>query len=115
MNKKITAFVFILFFCITSLVKAQDPFLGEIRMFGGNFPPRGWAFCHGQLLPINQNQALYSLFGTTYGGDGRTTFAFPELRGRAPIGAKERNGGTNQNLMVYFWGDSSFCTYSKQE
>ncbi len=62
----------------------SEPFLAEIRMAGFNFAPRGYAKCDGQLLPINQYQALYSLLGTTYGGDGRTTFALPELRGRAP-------------------------------
>ena len=63
----------------------SEPFLAEIRIVGFNFPPRGWAFCDGQLLPINQNQSLFSLLGTTYGGDGRTTFALPDLRSRAPI------------------------------
>ena len=63
----------------------SEPFLAEIRMFGFNFAPRGWAFCDGQILPINQNQSLYSLLGTTYGGDGRTSFALPDLRGRTPI------------------------------
>ena len=63
----------------------MEPFLGEIIMFGGNFAPRSWAFCNGQLLPIAQNTALFSILGTTYGGDGRTTFALPDLRGRAPI------------------------------
>lgn len=62
-----------------------EPFLSEIRIFTFNFPPKGWAFCNGQLLPINQNQALFSLLGTTYGGDGQTTFALPNLRGRVPI------------------------------
>src|SRR5690349_10870673 len=62
-----------------------EPFLSEIRIMSFNFPPRGWAFCNGQLLPINQNQALFSLLGTTYGGDGRVNFALPDLRGRAPI------------------------------
>ena len=62
-----------------------DPFLGEIRMFGGNFAPQGWALCNGQLLSISQNTALFSLLGTNYGGDGRTTFGLPDLRGRAPI------------------------------
>ncbi|MFQ5570555.1 MAG: phage tail protein, partial [Rhodothermales bacterium] len=57
----------------------SDPFLGEIIMFGGYFAPRGWAFCNGQLFQITQNQALYSLLGTTFGGDGRTTFALPDL------------------------------------
>jgi microcystin-dependent protein len=63
----------------------MDPFLGRIVMFGGNFAPRGWAFCSGQILPIAQNTALFSLLGTTYGGDGRTTFGLPEMRGRAPV------------------------------
>lgn len=62
-----------------------EPFLSEIRLFSFGFPPKGWAFCDGQLLPINQNQPLFSLLGTTYGGDGRTTFGLPDLRGRAPI------------------------------
>lgn len=59
--------------------------IGEIRGFGGNFAPRNWAFCNGQLIAINQNQALFSIIGTIYGGDGRTTFALPDLRGRAPL------------------------------
>jgi microcystin-dependent protein len=63
----------------------SEPFLAEIRIVGFNFPPRGWAFCDGQILPINQNQSLYSLLGTTYGGDGRTSFALPDLRGRVPV------------------------------
>lgn len=64
----------------------SDPFIGEIRLFGCNFAPRGWEFCDGQLLPISSNSALFSLLGTIYGGDGRTTFALPDLRGRAAIG-----------------------------
>lgn len=63
----------------------SEPFLAEIRIFGFNFAPRGWALCNGQLLPINQNQSLYSLLGTTYGGDGRTSFALPNLQGRTPV------------------------------
>ncbi|KAA3663378.1 MAG: phage tail protein [Chloroflexi bacterium] len=63
----------------------SEPFLAEIRIVGFNFAPRGWAFCDGQILPINQNQSLYSLLGTTYGGDGRTSFALPDIRGRVPI------------------------------
>ena len=62
-----------------------EPFLSEIRIFGFNFPPRGWAQCDGQILPIDQNQSLYSLLGTTYGGYGETSFALPDLRGRAPV------------------------------
>jgi microcystin-dependent protein len=62
-----------------------EPFLSEIRLMSFNFPPKGWAFCNGQLLPINQNQALFSLLGTTYGGDGRVNFGLPNLQGRTPM------------------------------
>ena len=71
----------------------SDPFLAEIIMFGGNFAPRGWAHCNGQTLAISQNQALFSLLGTTYGGDGRTTFALPDLRGRVPTHPDTHNLG----------------------
>lgn len=64
----------------------MDPFIGEIRLVGFNFAPKGWAICNGQLLPIAQYQALFSLLGTTYGGDGRTTFGLPDFRARAAIG-----------------------------
>jgi len=63
----------------------SEPFVGEIRMFAGNFAPRGWAFCDGQLMAVSQNDALFSLYGTIYGGDGRTTFGLPDLRGRIPL------------------------------
>src|SRR4051812_11583162 len=63
----------------------SEPFLSEIKIMSFNFPPKGWALCNGQLLPINQNQALFSLLGTTYGGNGQTNFALPDLRGRVPI------------------------------
>ncbi|WP_224371934.1 phage tail protein [Hyalangium versicolor] len=63
----------------------SEPFVGEIRLFSGNFAPRGWAFCEGQLLSIAQNQALFAILGTTYGGNGQTTFALPDLRGRYPM------------------------------
>jgi len=66
----------------TGVAQAQEGFIGEIRIFAGNFAPRSWALCDGQLLPINNYQALFSILGTTYGGDGRTTFALPDLRGR---------------------------------
>ncbi|HEY0044435.1 MAG TPA: tail fiber protein [Allosphingosinicella sp.] len=62
-----------------------EPFLSEIRLFSFNFPPKGWAFCNGQLLPINQNQALFALLGTTYGGNGQTNFALPNLQGRCAM------------------------------
>ena len=73
----------------------SEPFLAEVRIVGFNFAPRGWAFCDGQILPINQNQSLYSLLGTTYGGDGRTSFALPDLRGRTPIHIGRSDGGTD--------------------
>ncbi len=63
----------------------SEPFLAEIKIVSFSFPPKGWAFCHAQFLPINQNQALFALLGTTYGGNGQTTFALPDLRGRAPM------------------------------
>ena len=66
---------------------SDEGMIGEIRLFAGNFAPRGWAFCDGQLLAISSNQALFSILGTTYGGDGRTTFALPDLRGRVPAHA----------------------------
>lgn len=76
----------------------SEPFIGEIIMFGGNFAPRGWAFCNGQILSIAQNTALFSLLGTTYGGNGQTTFALPDLRGRVPISAGQGPGLANYNL-----------------
>lgn len=76
----------------------MEPMLGEIRMFAGNFAPRSWALCDGQLLPINQNQALFSILGTTYGGDGRTTFGLPDLRGRVPVHPGNGPGLSNYNL-----------------
>jgi microcystin-dependent protein len=76
----------------------SNPFIGEIRMFGGNFAPRGWAFCNGQLLAIAQNDALFALIGTTYGGDGQTTFALPDLRGRIPVHAGQGPGLSSYQL-----------------
>ena len=76
----------------------SEPFIAEIRIFAGNFAPRGWAFCDGQLLPISQNTALFSLIGTTYGGDGRTTTALPNLKGRAPMHPGRGPGLTERRL-----------------
>ncbi len=73
----------------------MDQYIGQLMLFAGNFAPRGWAFCHGQLLSIAQNSALFSLLGTTYGGDGQTTFGVPDLRGRAPIGMGQGPGLSN--------------------
>jgi microcystin-dependent protein len=77
-------------------IQGIEPFLGEILLFAGNQAPKGWAFCSGQLLPINQNQALFSLLGTTYGGNGQTTFALPDLRDRVPIHVGQGPGLTNR-------------------
>jgi microcystin-dependent protein len=76
----------------------SEPFVGQIMMVGFNFAPRGWAFCDGQMLPISQNQALFSLLGTTYGGDGRTTFALPDLRGRVAIHQGSGPGLTTRRI-----------------
>jgi microcystin-dependent protein len=76
----------------------SEPFLAEVRIFAGNFAPRGWAFCDGQLLPISQNTALFSLIGTIYGGDGRSTTALPNLQGRAPMHPGRGPGLTERRL-----------------
>jgi microcystin-dependent protein len=76
----------------------SSPFLNEIRMFGFNFAPRGWAQCNGQILPIAQNTALFSLLGTTYGGNGQTTFALPDLRSRVPMHFNQGPGLSNRDL-----------------
>ena len=80
----------------------MEPFIGQIQPFGFNFAPRGWAFCDGQLLPISQNTALFSLLGTTFGGDGRTTFGLPDLRGRVAC-----HVGTGAGLSPMSWGERS--------
>lgn len=88
----------------------SEPFLAQIMLFGGNFAPRGWAFCNGQILSISQNTALFSLLGTTFGGNGQTTFALPDLRGRVPIHPGQgpglsnyspgQQGGTESNTLT---------------
>ena len=99
----------ILMFCLQScllvslsmnatIVLADEPYLGEVRWVGFNFAPRGWAKCDGQLLPINQFQSLYAILGTTYGGDGRTSFALPEMRGRAMMHAGNGAGLTPRSI-----------------
>ena len=102
MNKKVTASAIVtillggfLFFDGTAL--ASEPFIAEIKMFGGNFAPRGYASCDGQLLAISSNTALFSILGTTHGGDGRTTFGLPDLRGRVAI-----HPGTGSGLLARF-------------
>jgi len=85
----LAAFVIMMFFMVAgpsvTKIHASEPFIAEIKMFAGNFAPRGYALCDGQLLSISSNDALFSLVGTTYGGDGRTTFGLPDLRGRLPM------------------------------
>ena len=76
----------------------SEPFIAQIMMFGGNFAPRGWALCNGQILPIAQNTALFSLLGTTFGGNGQTTFALPDLRGRVPVHPGQGPGLSNVDL-----------------
>jgi microcystin-dependent protein len=91
------------FFVVTPVAHGQgsEPYLGQIAMVGFNFAPVGWAFCNGQLMPINQNTALFSLIGTFYGGDGVTTFALPDLRGRVPI-----HQGAGPGLRNYVVGQT---------
>ena len=76
----------------------MEGYIGEIRLFAGNFAPRHWEYCHGQMLPISNHSALFSIVGTTYGGDGRTTFALPDLRGRVPLGSGTAPGLTDHRL-----------------
>ena len=89
--------------------QAQDAYIGEVKLFAGNFAPRGWAFCDGQILPIDGNQALFSILGNSYGGDGRTTFGLPDMRGRVAVGPRTgpglstyregNQGGTETNTL----------------
>jgi microcystin-dependent protein len=91
----------------------SEPFIGEIRMFAGTFAPRGWAFCDGQLLAISQNDALFSLLGTIYGGDGRTTFGLPDLRGRIPVHAGHGPGMSDR--ILGFKGGSEQVTLTTNQ
>ncbi len=91
----------------------SDQFLGEIRIFPFNFPPKGWAFCNGQLMPLSQNTALFSLLGTTYGGDGKSTFALPDLRGRIPI--HHGQGAGLQNYILAEAGGAEQITLTQQQ
>jgi microcystin-dependent protein len=108
-------FLLIGLFAILSFgkTKAQETILGEIRMFAGNFAPTGWAFCQGQLLPIAQNTALFSLLGTTYGGNGTTTFALPDLRGRVPVGFGQGPGLSNRVIGEQFGTETVTLTTSQ--
>lgn len=89
---------------------SQECMIGEVRMFAGNFAPRNWAFCDGQLLAINQNQALFSILGTIYGGDGQTTFALPDLRGRSAV--HPGNGPGLNNICVGCVGGTEYLSLS---
>jgi len=112
MKKQITILSIVLLSLgsINETFAQQTGMIGEVKMFAGNFAPRSWAFCEGQLLPISQNQALFSILGTTYGGDGRTTFALPDLRGRVaiqqgtgpgqPTYRLGQKGGSYQNILI---------------
>jgi microcystin-dependent protein len=94
-------------------LSAQEGFIGEIRLFAGNFEPRGWAFCNGQILSIAQNTALFSILGTTYGGNGQTTFALPDLRGRVPIGPGQGPGLSSINLGEVSGTESNTITVNQ--
>lgn len=91
----------------------SEPFVGEIRMFAGNFAPRGWAFCNGAMLAVSQYDALFSLLGTTYGGDGRTTFGLPDMRGRLPLHAGTGPGLSPRTLGAH--GGSEAVTLQTSE
>ena len=90
----------------------SDPYIGEIRMFAGNFAPAGWAFCNGALLPISENDALFTLIGTTFGGDGQETFALPNLQGRVPVHVGTRDGVSN---LLGEMGGSETVTVTTQQ
>ena len=89
-----------------------QPYIGEIRIFGGNFPPAGWAFCDGQLLAIAEYDTLYNLIGTTYGGDGQNTFGVPDLRGRVPV---HQGNGPGQTYVIGQMGGSETVTLTAQQ
>jgi len=88
----------------------SDPFIGEIKMFAGNFAPRSWALCDGQLVAVTQNEALFSLLGTIYGGDGRTTFGLPDMRGRIPLHQGQGPGLSNRRIGEKFGTENETLT-----
>ncbi len=92
---------------------SYEPFIGEISMFAGNYAPIGWAFCNGQIMDIGQNSALFSILGTTYGGDGMRTFALPDLRGRVPVHAG-RGNGLNEIDLGEMGGESAHTLVSSE-
>jgi microcystin-dependent protein len=95
MKKTKLLFVLLLF---SKLALAQQPYIGELRLFAGNFAPQGWAYCDGSLLSIGEYETLFQLIGTTYGGDGQSTFALPDLRGRVPMGIGQGPGLTSRTI-----------------
>ena len=97
---QLTVLVIINFSIHSQKINIMNPYLGQMIMFAGNFAPRGWSFCNGQLLPIPGNEALFSLLGTIYGGDGRTTFALPDMRGRVPVHMGSGLGLSPRNIGV---------------
>ncbi|MDW3652287.1 MAG: tail fiber protein [Bacteroidia bacterium] len=109
----VLAFVLLIFSGFDEAEKSELPepqvmegYIGEVKMFAGNFAPRGWALCQGQLLAISSNSALFSILGTTYGGDGRTTFALPDLRGRTAVGTGAGPGLSDRNLGTKFGSEN---------
>lgn len=96
--KKFTLFILTLLLTSRLCLFAQQPFIGEIQIFAGNFAPQGWAICDGSLLLIADNDALFNLIGTTYGGDGQTTFGLPDLRGRIPVHQGQGSGLSNYDI-----------------
>ena len=101
-TKSLLIVIMLTYYLLPVTVFANEPFLGEVRFVGFNFSPRGWAQCDGQLLAINSNQYLFSILGTTYGGDGRTSFALPDMRGRTPV-----HQGNGPGLSAYSLGQKS--------
>ena len=91
----------------------MEPYVGELRIFAGTFAPRGWAFCDGRLLPISENDALFTLIGTTYGGDGQTSFALPDLRGRIPLGDGQ-GPGLSPRVVGQSFGSESVTLLATQ-
>jgi microcystin-dependent protein len=105
---KIKFIVFFTFLVLSvSNLYAQEPLIGEIKMFAGNFAPRGWALCDGQLLAVSQYSALFSILGTNYGGDGRTTFGLPDLRGRTAVHAGQSSSNINRVRLGQRGGSES--------
>lgn len=91
----------------------MEPYVGEVRLFAGTFAPRNWAFCDGRLLPIGENEPLFALIGTTYGGDGQTTFALPDLRGRIPLG-QGQGPGLSSRVLGQSFGSETVTLLSTQ-